>query len=198
MADRPIIFSGPMVRAILDGRKTQTRRVLKPQPDTDGGEHWVQYPKGWVLAVNGNDEWRRRLLYAPGDRLWVREAFARDSMIANGVRYAATDAIHELRVKRPSIHMPRWASRLTLIVTDVRVQRLHEISEDDARAEGAIPNPTSGIDVGGLYRSAFCTLWCNVHRSEDAWIENPWVAAITFTVRHCNIDALLAKTEGTT
>lgn len=205
MVDRPIIFSGPMIRALLDGRKTQTRRVLKPQPPewvdklsrpyryprTEVDRYGEEYPGKEIFgACTPDGDWGAEIRFEPGDRLWVREAFARDSMIATGVRYAATDAIHELRVKRPSIHMPRWASRLTLIVTDVRVQRLQEISEDDARAEGAVQNPTSGIDVGGPYRSAFCTLWCNVHRSEDAWIENPWVAAISFDVHHSNIDAL--------
>ena len=126
MSDHPIIFSGPMVRSLLDGRKTQTRRVLKPQPQ---GEQ----PKNWTRA---ND---KAVRYAPGDRLYVREAINKVSTPGDVVYRADFEAGGNDGAGlgwRPSIHMPRWASRLTLTVTDVRVQRLQDISEEDARAEG--------------------------------------------------------------
>lgn len=157
MVDRPIIFSAPMVRALLEGHKTQTRRVLRPATESlmcvacgctereiKGGAECVHilHDLQWVPCSPP--------VYRVGDRLWVREGFAyfddqarRDHEI-DGIIYRAQ---HEEaptigpRVDerwRPSIHQPRWASRLTLTVTDVRVQRVQEISEDDARAEGMV------------------------------------------------------------
>jgi len=149
MTDRPIIFSAPMVRALLDGRKTQTRRVLKPQPvcyqnppSFSWGKFVGEWPDDWFGYGNAIDG---ALPYAPGGRLWVKEAHAFD-IEANTVDereiiwYRATQPVDEVHWRSP-IHMPRWASRLTLIVTDVRVQRLAEISEEDARAEGATSRP---------------------------------------------------------
>ena len=116
----------------------------------------------------------------------------------NGVRYVATDDINELRKKRPSIHMPRWASRLTLTVTEVGVQRLQDISEADAVAEGCECDVDGWRDYlfpstqcCGTARESYRTLWNSLH-GPDAWDLNPWVAAYTFTVHRCNIDCLPA------
>lgn len=192
MTDKPILFSAPMVRAILDGRKTQTRRVLKPQP------------------VNSFLECRLR--YAPGDRLWVREAVCWVS--ARGWKYRADqedlsdyEADGERGRWRPSIHMPRSASRLTLTVTDVRVQRVQEISEADAVAEGierlksgrGYYDPTQShgaVSLGHFCskaKAAFSLLWDSINASRGySWDANPWVVALTFDVEKRNIDEVTA------
>lgn len=249
MADRPIIFSAPMVRALLDGRKTQTRRVLTPRPGAQA--QWLSAellhssPSCYLATVDGQlgaqmqhplaGSMRNgiaidamspltwiRLPYAPGDRLWVREAhymtddgessfavFAEnEASVAEHLRDMQTvmachpgiDWSKHLRL-HPSIHMPRWASRITLTVTDVRVQRLQEISEADAVAEGV-----EGDDYGAWLcyasepksqthwadpRESYRTLWDSIH-GPSAWDANPWVAAYTFTVHRCNIDQMEA------
>lgn len=172
MTDHPIIFSAPMVRALLDGRKTQTRR-LATSP----------------LAK-----------IAPGDRLWVRENFQLLSFGDYAVtraqpcdfRYAATDRLADADRDvrgypwRPSIHMPRWASRITLTVEAVHAQQLQEISEADAIAEGCpcqTPEELAGMEARGW----FCDLWESLH-GVDAWAANPAVVAITFSVHRGNID----------
>ena len=188
MADKPIIFSAPMVRALLDGRKTQTRRVLKPQPVWDNGAIGIEDKAGrWVFCSNtergfgeGLPRSRFKLPYAPGDRLYVREAVCWVSRL--GWRYRADD--DDLSDKReagevgrwhPSIHMPRWASRLTLTVTDVRVQRLAEMSSGDALAEGI---DVTG-DCGPLV--TYAKLWDNLNAKRGfLWQSNPWVVALTF------------------
>lgn len=191
MTDRPIIFSGAMVRALLDGRKSQTRRTLKPQPDT--------LPNGFAGL---------RLPYAVGDRLWCREVWGLGvSDHGNCPRYRATmdyrcgDKIrshHEGPFTwRSPIHMPRWASRLTLIVTDVRVQRVQSITEEDARAEGVCETAfweraEHKVSAGAPWsvdRLAFADLWNSLH-GPGAWDANPWVAALTFTTHHQNIDQM--------
>lgn len=206
MADRPIIFSAPMVRALLDGRKTQTRRVLNPQPyaAVAGWQKVFAEPpyfealdhagKPLPCAVpDGKDSCSPypKLRYALGDRLYVREAHAFDGPT---VRYYATDDVHELRRKRPSIFMPRWASRLTLTVTDVRVQRLCDISLGDCWAEGCETArdliKTKVIPQGAALPFAeFRDLWNSLH-GPDAWAANPWVCAISFKVHRCNIDQM--------
>ncbi|MGA0540693.1 hypothetical protein [Neotabrizicola sp. VNH66] len=136
MADKPIIFSAAMVRALLSGQKSQTRRVLKPAPYECSGAWWI------TDRVSGDcllDDWANDRIglgprYAPGDRLWVRETFFGGHPGCANIIYRA-DGESVIRWRSP-IHMPRWASRLTLTVTDVRVQRLQEISEADAVAEG--------------------------------------------------------------
>lgn len=224
--DRPIIFSAPMVRALLDGRKTQTRRVLKPQPEwLSGAWYWTspRYNNGdgaryfHTVDVSGvMPAWLRALPYAPGDRLWVREGFMPAPMEAVpaaprptrwNIAYAAggqdevlapagyNPMLYNYERWSPSIHMPRWASRLTLHVTAVRVQRLQDISDADARAEGLERIGTAwGIDgikgsVAAYERTAFRVIWNALHGA-GAWDANPWVAAITFTVERANIDAL--------
>ncbi len=238
MADRPIIFSGPMVRALLDGRKTQTRRILKLQPiqfETSEG----LAPVG-LLHVNGEAVPRvtigrviteQKVRYAVGDRLWVREAhqFANSGdgpcvlMRATSSRWSpewtgpdegagpsydydrcpgdysrwAADVESTDTPWRPSIHMPRWASRLTLVVTEVRVERLNTISPADAIAEGIQDLRTpdhSDFGIPGLVNAqhpvrAFWLLEEHIN-GEGSWLANPWVAAISFTVHRANIDAL--------
>lgn len=145
MADRPIIFSAPTIRALLDGRKSQTRRRID-KPKRLSGQNIFDgtWTDGYVMDP-GNASWRAHCTpYALGDRLWVREGFSTEMLAEGECIYRATvdddtdyypTEIAEIRWRSP-IHMPRWASRLTLIVTDVRVQRLQEISEADAVAEG--------------------------------------------------------------
>jgi hypothetical protein len=158
MTDRPIIFGTEMVRAILDGRKTQTRRIMKIQPPPDAlvtVEHYhpividrrgdTQPGKEIFGALWDNGDQGLRCRYGqPGDHLWVRETWARH---ASGVDYAADFAAisrPQAGPWRPSIHMPRWASRITLRIKDIRVERLQDISEDDATAEGCEARPFPG------------------------------------------------------
>ena len=222
MADRPIIFSGPMVKALLAGRKSQTRRVLPlahPKfshqnvldPDMLVDKQYVWFWDGVHYCVGAS--WP--LPYAPGDRLWVREThyltddgeseyavFAADqgdvdehlaSMQTTMASHPSIDWSKHLRL-RPSIHMPRWASRLTLTVTDVRVERLQDISEADAKAEGCdavlaltIKRP-NGAHPGNP-RECYCDLWNSLH-GPGAWDANPWVVALTFNVQRGNIDQM--------
>ncbi len=208
MTDRPIIFSAPMVRALIGGRKTQTRRLLKEQrhvaaPALVGGRwQWL----GTSGAVLGDV----RLPYASGDRLWVRETW-RPHYLGDGVwdvdvSYPADGSRRRIfdgefgekdwnwpkaadRGNVTPLHMPRWASRLTLTVTDVRVQLVQDISEADAVAEGAlqpwIAEPESDTRTA---RSEFEAVWNSIH-GPGAWDANPWVVALTFTVKQGNIDA---------
>lgn len=158
MTERPILFSAEMVRAILDGRKTQTRRVMKVQPYPDSivtVEHYNQtvidrhgdmQPGPEIFGAHWDDGERGlRCPYgAPGDTLWVRETWAphpHGVMRCGAVYRADQGAVPDAGRWRPSIHMPRWASRITLRITDVRVERFQDISEDDARAEGATMRP---------------------------------------------------------
>ena len=218
MTDRPIIFSAPMVRALIEGRKTQTRRVLKPQPQPlPEGMLCKWHIPGKHVGFNMTNEQMHRLgpqfaPFGPGDRLYVREAH---KLIDQHCDYRADwPEANQRRFRwRPSIHMPRWASRLTLTVTDVRVQRLQDISEADAGAEGirranviidahchggvhtevsadrywngTEPDDFEGFEGGVI---AFEALWGKIH-GPAAWDANPWVCAISFNVRKGNIDA---------
>ena len=190
MTERPILFSAEMVRAILDGRKTQTRRKMKPAK--------AKRPKRWLIddaAVNG-----LVCPYGqPGDMLWVREAWrvhksydvlnaarvygAMGGDVAYCVDYLATPRNEDFWGRgRPSIHMPRWASRITLRITDVRVERLQAISEDDARAEGCpYPPEWAGrfMDRDETAKTWFKSIW-NTINGPGAWDANPWVWAISF------------------
>ena len=209
MTDRPILFSAPMIRALLDGRKTQTRRIIKPQPYPLEGRPGYWNASG---AVGGRICVSDRALLdihrkpKPGDRLYVREHWrtsgSLDSIAPRELpRTAAVlfNADGDRPVwagkHRQAMHMPRWASRLTLIVTDVRVERLTGISDDDAKAEGVLPAPnnpgwwlsqTDG-ELCPTARDAYADLW-NAINGEGAWQANPWVAAYTFTVERGNID----------
>lgn len=218
MADKPIIFSAPMVRALLDGRKTQTRRILliiKGLTLNDIITEGIKDPTGYNAALHQ----LRVPRYAPGDRLWVRETWsaimdggwtiadARRRMFGEKIVYRADgNAYEDGDGWWPSIHMPREFSRLTLTVTDVRVQRLQEISEADARAEGierlrsgrGFYDPTvcrAAVRFGewtSTARQGFSRLWNSIH-GPDAWDANPWVLAYSFTVQRGNIDNLTEK-----
>ncbi|RVL08603.1 hypothetical protein, partial [Sinorhizobium meliloti] len=240
-------FSGPMIRALLAGRKTQTRRIIKPQPFASGyydGEIELnvipanyQYPKAFRFnanAVGGGAILEE--IFEPrinaGDRLWVKEnaAVRHESWhhvdgdahqvcyradedehgrwlglasCGNGIRRGKAPSVfprksHNLDGSlrwQPSIHMPRWASRLTLIVTDVRVERLQDISEEDAIAEGIEQSgefPDRYLTPAGDYavpKVAYQRLWENIN-GKGAWDANPFVAAYTFTVIKQNIDQI--------
>jgi hypothetical protein len=246
MTDRPIIFSAPMVRALLAGRKTQTRRVLKlpkktfsggpiyERPDMGGWEATTSGGGGCFMIVKGEKIpapekvaiWHRttgvcmEVPFQAGDRLWVRENCAaeeRETDNIDGVRYVADQAFAKIadsqkaaddwvclfaynqarkpygRGKQvPSIHMPRWASRLTLIVTHVRIQRLQDISEEDAKAEG-IETTDCYCDDHPL-SICYSVLWDRLH-GHGAWNANPWIAALTFTVHKRNIDCPVPSPE---
>ena len=231
MKERPILFTGPMVRAILDRTKTQTRRVVRPQPvgieepeegfmycgddgivsgrqryqtDADGGFYvdWVEFPTRCPYGI-------------PGDRLWVRETWAQHPMDEqdppehiimreDGSNWWCHDPIKRgdknsdcppwnVSRWRPSIYMPRWASRITLEITDIRVERVQEISEEDAKAEGVRLN----VDQDGkpllkltgarpirewTFKEHFADLWDSINGKKPgrSWDDNPWVWVIHF------------------
>ncbi|WP_200982589.1 ASCH domain-containing protein [Klebsiella quasipneumoniae] len=244
MKERGMIFNSEMVRAILDGRKTQTRRIMKVQPEsnqlgllliTDSTKHSDIGKYHWAESNATGNHVRSKLFSSPfgavGERIWVRETWAtlgneegcyvdwEDNLCKGDERSAARiyrasceqrpcdyglwsipdDAYWKPHTKehkfegawRPSIHMPRWASRILLEITDVRVERLNAISEEDAEAEG--------IDMEALYDSqdcydciadhnmtgrptvtgAFKYLWESIY-GEESWKSNPWVWVIEF------------------
>ena len=216
LKSRPIIFSAPMVRAILDGRKTQTRRIVKPQPSD---HYWSRLP-GYELQMDGPflmegggmgvrfchtiqqnpqsdcDPWVGCPFGRPGDRLWVRETgwerpertpemmrsgadtWARYYYDADGLTENDSSDFKQWGFKhRSSIFMPRWASRITLEITDVRVERLRNISDEDALAEGVYPTKT-GLYLGAA-RLAYGELWDQIN-GPGAWGLNPWVWVLTF------------------
>lgn len=224
MKARPILFSAPMVRALLAGAKTQTRRVVKPltknHPVVNLAEWGMDVgtrdytgkfddPASWgfVGAEDGADmalaDWPELCPYGrPGDLLWVRETFCIGNYAVGdaGPNYTgsqpyAADFVGEPAMKwKPSIHMPRAYSRLTLRITDVRVERLQDISEEDARAEGAEPSIV-GADLEHLrFRAGFQTLWESINGA-GSWAANPWVWAISFEVIHANVDEVLSTKE---
>lgn len=207
--ERPILFSGGMVMAILEGRKTQTRRVMKPQPKHPAVSQSDAYPLSWYGHGDlGIDPEVWNCPYGvPGDRLWVRETWwsipePSVSDLRDGadtwpeptgpqeqrVAYAA-DGDDPVSVRqwgwklRPSIFMPRWASRITLEITDVRVQRVQEISAADCAAEGI---RSRGIDPpciasALLYLSDYQELWDSINAKRGfGWEANPWVWALSF------------------
>ena len=200
MTDKPILFSAPMVRALLDGRKTQTRRVAKfIEPIPERGTYHIRNSGGGLVGVSENDVASSAPDYAPhqpGDRLWVREAWSphQTGDCGNVVVYKATNNYAYTKWK-PSIHMPRWASRVTLVVTAVRVQRLQEISKDDVIAEGIHERAGLPIkDCHAGWHEPFADLWKSLN-GPGSWDANPWVAAYTFTVHKCNIDDMGAAND---
>lgn len=205
--ERPILFSGAMVRAILDGRKTQTRRVLKVQPPADtfrmdtyhhpDGQHYFW---AWKEAFSGcelHTGWEPICCpYGqPGDRLWVREAFMHEpadycweASVSIPVRPATTiyradsDPCGEAKGCgwKPSIHMPRSLSRITLEITGVRVERLNDCSEEDARAEGVGPLRSDGrMQNGAPASDGYADLWERINGA-GSWAANPWVWVVEF------------------
>lgn len=197
MKERPIIFSAPMVRAILSGAKTQTRRVMKVRCHSicegDDGKLWP-WSEDAELA---EDFWHPCPFGQPGDRLWVRETWKH---IEGGAIYDASGGTIDAfdpetiyRADRPNrygpwmspIHMPRWASRITLEITDVRVERLQDISEADAVAEGCKPIRPELVQDGLIVRPGrsaveeFRLVWEQIHGG-GSWEKNPWVWVIEF------------------
>ena len=188
---KPILFSGEMVRAILDGRKTQTRRVIKPQPSAG--------VRRSVFVLSGLEDGHGRELRCPygrpGDTLWVRETWAshkymddtKPSEFTAGAQmlpvwYRADGVQSDERGKwRPSIFMPRWASRITLRVVDVRVEQVQDISEEDAVAEGVTKNLPDGWICAESHRMIFKRLWNSINGTRGyAWYTNPWVWVVEF------------------
>lgn len=233
MKERPILFSAPMVRAILEGRKTQTRRIMKVQPPDEtykfstlcdttareerkhiGAHHFAKYDG--FKQLDSTAFFRSPYGYK-GDRLWVRENFAYVSCDENekgalpwgtheiypledygashySIRYAATEKEMDWESGwRPSIHMPRWASRITLEITNIRVERLQDISEEDAKAEGVTQFSSIGAEqriacdtknrsqADSPYTLAFASLWSEINGAES-WNANPWVWVVEFKV----------------
>lgn len=231
MSDRPILFSAPMVCALLAGTKTQTRRAVRWQGPKG-------FPHSFAHAVVDNPAGVQRLLVPyrhpddddtaewgelgyhrhygagdPGDRFWVKEALKLEEA-PSGIVYKAFAADSSAvpyvaegwpwKVKRlPSMYMPKWASRLTLHVTGARVQRLQEISEADAIAEGVRRNPTQNDRTWMIYpegssaagwisaRRSYQSLWEDIN-GKGSWEANPWVFAYTFSVELAHIDVARA------
>lgn len=251
MKARPILFSGAMVRALLDGRKTQTRRLIKPlgknhpienlksfdsdsysgrfdDPDSwgfPGAEDGADMALSWWCELNPYGMPKKRDQFGlHGSLAWVRETCRAEEAEdgTDGVRFIADNGfvpihptkeaadawvdMNHYRGKRgatvPPIHMPRWASRITLEITNVRAERLQNISEEDAKAEGVIPlgggkghwgNGKVNFEYANPL-SAFIGLWCAIN-GQLAWKENPWVWVVEFRVHKCNVDKLLRQRE---
>ncbi|MES2175088.1 MAG: hypothetical protein V4523_14235 [Pseudomonadota bacterium] len=223
MTDRAILFSAPMIEALLSGRKTQTRRILSLPPAPEHLGEWQASTVGGPGVYDGKGRetpeypcvWHSRTgavvcpRFAVGDRLWVREAWrthkAYDDLKPSEMGGEETvwpeldrDNGHAHGRYRHARFMPRWASRLTLIVTDVRVERLQDCSEADAWAEGLLRHPGTGgayVIIGDLTLGAdsapYCyrMLWDHINGA-GAWAANPWIVAISFDVRKGNIDNL--------
>lgn len=253
MSDKGIIFAAPMVCALLDGRKTQTRRLLKLPTKTHSGGPIYERPGmgGWAATTVGGDGsfyidkasgkrvypaeraaiWHQTTgacvaaPYAVGDRLYVRESWRVDAHYDDlkpsdlggeeGVRYEADGAFGSWTFGprkpgriRPGMFMPRWASRLTLTITDVRVQRLQQCSEEDAIAEGVERNDDPRGTAWKSYETcpdgsphphavvpnrspltSYRELWDSLHTKDgERWQDNPWVVAVSFDVHRGNID----------
>lgn len=206
MKERPIIFSSEMVRAILTGRKRQTRRVINPQPeywpgfDFVDGDIYVQDMFGDSSPLINYGNFRK------GGTLWVRETWAlrtpsypnhhakvfyKDSQNKTVYHQDTIEPTqkygYDLSEKdrwRPSIHMPRWASRITLKIVKIKVERLQDISEKDAKAEGVEPIPRKEHNPRELrldiFRREFKFLWNSLHEKQHRWHDNPWVWVIEF------------------
>ncbi|MCT2385144.1 hypothetical protein [Erwinia pyrifoliae] len=231
MRERPIIFNAEMVCAVLDGSKTQTRRIIKVQPEsnqfglgriTDSTQRSDIGKYHWSESNACGNHVRSNLFSCPfgavGDRLWVRETWAmlgnedtcaidwNDNIVKTGGSEVAriyrasceqrpgnyglwsipddavwkphTDDMQYEGAWTPSIHMPRWASRITLQITGVRVERLQGISEADATAEGISP-AAGGVEKGWEHRFNFRELWLSIY-GDESWQANPWVWVIEF------------------
>ena len=209
MKERGMIFNGEMVRAILDGRKTQTRRIIKDcTVGRDQISKFIQIEKKFIGCYPEDvpELIRECCPYGvPGDRIWVREAFrvhSRATDVATLVYKASERNSWTEQTRRvpvavcnkpatpekwtPSLHMPRWASRILLEITGVRVERLNAISQEDAQAEGmeltgwrpTYSDPDSGGEVWTPYDN-FAQLWESIY-GEENWNANPWVWVISF------------------
>ncbi|MFW4678914.1 hypothetical protein ACOAPW_30805 [Pseudomonas aeruginosa] len=185
--ERPILFNDQMVRAILDGRKTVTRRIVKPQPSLPTTHWWPSNGRGPQWMADGPSEatggtrqtwgWKECPFGKPGDRLWVRETFA-DIGCRLTYRADLYDGAHCM-VKKwiPSIHMPRSASRVLLEITAVRVERLQDITPNQCIAEGAWREKDKELGRGQEAIAAFADLW---RSTGGDWDANPWVWIVEF------------------
>ncbi|MDA4845990.1 hypothetical protein [Hoeflea poritis] len=236
MADLPILFSDAMVRALLEGRKTQTRRVITKLrrfgkvsefgPSTTPGYTWHFRDKRAVWNDMTHFDLLGCLPYRMSDRLYVRETVAAGAcapskpsewapsfwrreqgglLNRNGLWYRADGLVPPKQITRrgpwkPNIFMPRWASRVTLIVSDVRIERIQDVGEHAAIAEGCRPffdndntEMVNGIEMSPLHGPdrQFQKLWDSLNAKRGlGWDANPWVAAYTFTVHRQNIDTM--------
>lgn len=193
MSEKPILFSGPMVQAILDGRKTMTRRVIKPQPEA---KLYQYMSRNEFYEADGDDPKYETQHNSPygvkGDRLWVRETWAQlceaDELTGKcDIAYRAddwpTDEPGPDYIKgtwRPSIFMPRWASRITLEIVSVRVERVQDISDTDCEREGV---DLANASIPGYLRERFKRLWNSINAKRGfGWDANPWVWVIAFNL----------------
>ncbi len=195
MNEKPILFSAAMVRAILAGTKTQTRRVVKPQPFNH--EHvgmvnadYCGAPEKWLIS---GDVWRQSEFGGqhewfcpygqPGDRLWVKETFMPDPYVSSNFIYRATEKEPDRYSGhhwKPSIFCTRKASRINLEIVSVRVERLQDISEADAKSEGCEPTPKVGDSPEFLTaKQNYKSLWESIN-GPGSWAKNPWVWVIAF------------------
>jgi hypothetical protein len=230
MMEKPILFSSPMVKAILAGKKTQTRRIIKNYPSNyykpTGEIGWGDEPMGSFHELHDGAheaKYIRCPYNHPGDHLWVRETWQRvETSDGLGVVYRADESIlaveydeinefektNERLIEprqelhdfidedmpwKPAIHMPRWASRITLEITNVRVERLHDISESEALAEGIENFPYQMPESINLVKDSmvidrFARLWDSINAKRGfGWEVNPWVWVIEFkVVNHAN------------
>jgi hypothetical protein len=202
MKEHPILFSTPMVQAILEGRKTQTRRIVKMKKEISepvfGYTFFTPENHISVRGIHKNGEYGESFIKCPygkkGDVLWVRETWAPAlGDIAFKADYSA-DVLREPRNKgiwKPSIHMPKAAARIWLEITEVKLERVQDISEEDAKAEGV--EFSYADETGNRYRDyyhsgtihgafgSFMTLWCKIN-GIDNWNSNPWVWVVKFKV----------------
>ncbi|KKM80060.1 hypothetical protein LCGC14_1343620 [marine sediment metagenome] len=222
MKETGLIFSTDMVKAIQDGRKTQTRRIIKPQPheeeylevgnftpaliDKDGEMYPADYQIFGAYTSDGELTWKCPYGQV-GDRLWVRETFAIGSYthkkwaeihykaggsllifkgwndwLEKNTQYGGS-TVGDGDKWRSSRFIPKWASRITLEITEVRVERLNQITEEDAIAEGAIVKHSEDTDEAGYsFRLGFIDLWDSLNAKRGDWASNPWVWVISFKV----------------
>lgn len=209
--ERPILFSGAMVRALLDGSKTQTRRIIKPDP----GPYWnpvvgvynpiviknggYEAPGPEIFGASDENQGFKCPYGKPGDRLWVRETWRGVVEISQpgtpveyGVARYVPDQEHCRRIEyaatmerdgepfRPSIHMPRWASRILLEIVDVRVERLQDIGTEEIQAEGVVTAREDIMEHGCRARVIdFSRLWESINGA-GSWDANPWVWMVEF------------------
>lgn len=195
MKTHPILFSTPMVQAILAGRKTMTRRVIKPQPKGVEG-----FPSEQVCAAWQNGFVNVKCPYGEYDSafdtasglLWVRETFSEmpDGDIVLKAGFPDAAHLDDIPPKwKPSIFMPRWTSRITLEITDIRVERLQDISHEDAVNEGVNGGFGENYDCA---KHSFMCLWQKINGTKS-WDDNPWVWAICFRPIFKNIDDVLQE-----
>ena len=191
MRKRPVLMHARSIKGIMEGRKSQTRRIVKPQPPERWTQHEFTAPDmvRWAYQLPSLDWHTVKCPYGqPGDRLWVRETWCLGGEDGKKVLYRATEG-SDADCWRPSIHMPRWASRLTLEVANVRVERVQDISYSGITREGVIPELRPGLDVSidgelsdmGLsaVRDQFKRLWDDTN-GKGAWDRNDWVWVVEF------------------